>query len=146
PGGLTWSAIYNAANQRVFEKLANGAAINRQFTNVIAASGPLAGLVQSTTDLGRAITTSFTYDAFLRVVTNTSVAPAPDPALVTSFIYDPRGLITNYSQSAGVNASTTIARAYDAYSEVTNELVTLNGAVLSRFTQQWDAAGRRRQL
>src|SRR5262249_52927373 len=93
PGGLTWSAIYNPANQCLSEKLSNGASVTRQFTNVYYATGPLAGLLQTTVDLGRSVTNTLLYDAFRRVVTNSAAGPRPEHTLLTTFQFDASGLV-----------------------------------------------------
>jgi RHS repeat-associated protein len=146
PGSLTWSATYNAANQRTSEKLSNGASVTRQFMQVIPSSGPLAGLPQSAVDLGRSVTNTLTYDAFLRLATNSAVGKLPEQTLLTAYSYDGRGLVTNYFQSSGVNPTTKVARKLDGYGQITNETVTIGSAAQSQFNQIWDTAGRRRQL
>jgi RHS repeat-associated protein len=146
PGGLTWSATYNSANQRVSEQLASGASIERQFTNVFYASGPLAGLLQSATDLGRSVTTTFAYDGFRRVATSSATGPQPAQALATTYQYDSGGLVTNYTQTSGVNPTTSVNRFYDGYNQLTNEQIYINGVLQSSFAQNWDAAGHRSML
>jgi RHS repeat-associated protein len=146
PGGLTWSATYNSANQRIGEQLASGASIERQFTNVFYTSGPLAGLLQSATDLGRSVTTTFAYDGFRRLATSSATGPQPAQALATMYQYDSGGLVTNYTQTSGVNPATSVNRFYDGYNQLTNEQIYINGVLQSSFAQNWDAAGHRSML
>jgi RHS repeat-associated protein len=149
PGGLTWSATYNTTNQRTAEKLTSGGLVARQFTNVYFGPGPLAGLIRQSIDLGRLVTNTYTYDVFLRVITNSALgkqAEFPEHTLLTTFQYDRQGRVTNLVQSSGVNPTTRIARKYDGYGQITSEQVYLAGALESSFNQVWDAAGRRSSL
>ena len=146
PGGLTWSATYNSANQRMSEQVANGASIERQFTNVFYATGPLAGLLQSATDIGRSVTTSFVYDGFRRLATSSATGTQPAQTLATTYQYNGDSAVTNYTQTSGVNPTTSINRFYDGYGQLTNEQIYLGGALQSSFAQNWDAAGRRSVL
>ena len=146
PGGLTWSGTYNVANQRLSEKLTSGASVSRQFTNIFSASGTTAGLLQTAIDLGRSVTNSFTYDAFQRVSVNAATGLQPAQALTTTYQYDNGGTVTNYTQTSGVNPTTSINRFFDGYGQLTNEQIYIGGTLQNSFAQNWDAAGRRSLL
>jgi YD repeat-containing protein len=148
PGGLTWTATYSAAHQRIGEQLANanGTVINRQFTNVYYANGPLAGQLQSATDLGRAVTNTFSYDGFLRVASSSAVGTLAGQTLATTYQYDSGGEVTNYTQTSGTNPGTSVARAFDGYGQLTNEQIYIGGALQNAFAQGWDGGGRRNVL
>ncbi|HVU09418.1 MAG TPA: HYD1 signature containing ADP-ribosyltransferase family protein [Verrucomicrobiae bacterium] len=146
PGGLTWSGVYNSANQLIGEQLANGASIERQFTNIFYTSGPMAGLLQSATDLGRSVTVAFTYDDFRRVSASSAIGLQPAQTLATTYQYDSGGWITNYIQTSGVNPTTSVNRFFDGYGQITNEQIYIGGVLQNSFAQNWDAAGRRSLL
>jgi YD repeat-containing protein len=148
PGGLVWSAAYNQANQRISEQLWNGTSFTRQFTNILYGPGLFAGLPQQTVDVGRHVTNTFTYDSFGRVSANAAAGGLdhPEQALVTTFQYDRQGLITNYTQTSGVNPTTSVIRYYDGYKQLTNEQVAILGISTNTVTERWTAAGRRAVL
>ena len=146
PGGLTWSGTYNSANQRIGEQLNSGASISRQFTNLFNSTGPNIGLLQSTIDLGRLVTNTFAYDAFRRTTTVTATGHQTWQALTTTYQYDNGGLTTNYTQTSGINPTTSVSRSFDGYGQMINEQVAIGGTVQNSFAQNWDAGGRRSTL
>jgi RHS repeat-associated protein len=145
PGGLTWSATFDSANRMLSEQLKGGSSTDRQFTYQYYASGMNIGQLQTKTDVGRNVTDTANYDAYLRLATNATSGTLPDQNLACIYQYDQRGLATNITQ-IGATSSDIVQRSYDAYKQLTEEQVWINGAPQSDFAQNWDGAGRRIQL
>jgi hypothetical protein len=113
---------------------------------VFYTNGPWVGLPQTTIDVRRCVTNTFAYDDFRRVATSTTAGALTAQSLVTTFQYDSGGLVTNYTQSSGVNPQTSVVRAFDGYGQMTNEQISIAGALQNSFAQIWDAGGRRQTL
>ena len=145
PGGLTWTATYDAANRISSEQLAGGGSVNRQFGYTYFSSGPAVGLLQSKSDIGRLVTNTIAYDAYLRVVTNTFNSTPVVAGMTLSYLYDQRSLATNLLQT-GSTGTNVVQRIYDGFGQLAEEKVLLNGSLQSDFLQSWDAAGRRQQM
>jgi RHS repeat-associated protein len=141
PGGLTWSAVYDNANRIVSEQLGGGTLVNRRFTNSYTTNG----LLVSKVDLGRGVTQTFAYDSYLRMKTNVTSGAQTDQNLSISYQYDRRGLVTNVIQR-GATTTNVVARAFDTYQQITEELVSIDNRNLSDFHQNWDSASRRIEL
>ena len=146
PGGLRWSARYTNDGRLLHEELrgTNGPA-ERVSDYAYFTSGPNIGLLRQITD-ARGLLHTNAYDAWLRVTARNVVGPKPEQNVATSFAYDKLGRPISISQTTLGRPSTALARAYDGYGQVVDEQVSINGAVVSRFAQKWDAAGRRTRL
>ena len=69
--------------------------------------------------------------------------------MVTTWSYDPRSLVTNISESfASTNTgpATSVARAFDAYSEIQSDALFIGGVSFYNANFSRDSAGRRSQL
>ncbi len=146
PGGTpSWCASYNSALQRQFDYDAgSGGGVTRSNHYTYNST---TGLIQTSTD-GRGVTCTHTYDAFLRPITNAYSGSLAEQNLTTSWGYDPRGLVTNISESfASTNTgpSSSVARTYDANGQLQGDTVSAGNfsyqAALSR-----DSSGRRAAL
>jgi YD repeat-containing protein len=105
------------------------------------------GLLQTSTD-GRGVTCTRTYDPFLRPLTNAYSGSLPEQNLSTSWGYDPRGLVTNISESFASNStgpSASVARVFDAYGQLQSDSVSA-GAFSYQAAFSRDSAGRRSAL
>ena len=145
PGGLTWSATYDSANRMTAERLAGSSLTDRQFTYQYYQAGPNIGQLQMENDLGRGVSATANYDAYLRVASYAANGSMPDQNLSLNVQYDERGLITSLTQN-GVSTTTSVSRKYDAYGQTTEETISINGTVQSDFTQGWDSDHRRTLL
>src|SRR6185437_15823015 len=146
PGGLVWQCSYDAAGREVSEQLQGAGSVNRQFTNVYYGQYDFAaGLLESKIDLGRNVTNTVTYDAYLRSAMNAVSGNLPDQNLSVTYQYDRRGLATNVTQTSST-INDAIQRAFDGYGQLSEEKVFINGVLQSDFTQNWNAAARRAQL
>jgi RHS repeat-associated protein len=145
PGGLTWSAIFDSANRMLSEQLKGGSPVNRQITNQFYTSGSNVGLLQVKTDSGRNVSATLSYDAYLRVVTNSTSGSLSDQNLTLIYKYDQRGLATNLMQVGLVNYDT-IQRVYDGYGQMSDEKVYINGVLQNDFYTSWNSTARRSQL
>jgi YD repeat-containing protein len=151
PGGASWRRRYNTASQLLddFDLPAGGGAGTR--TNTFAyftSSSAFAGMPQSRTD-GRGVACSYTYDDWLRPLTNTHSGPLPEQNIVTSWKFDVRGVLTNITENfsdPATGPSTSIQRTLDAYAQLNNESVHVGGSPHTGMMQSWDSAGRRARV
>jgi YD repeat-containing protein len=125
PGNTpVWCASYNSALQRQFDYDAgSGGGVTR--SNYYTYNSTT-GLLQTSTD-GRGVTCTHTYDAFLRPITNAYSGSLPEQNLTDSWAYDPRGLVTNISESfASTNTgpSSSVIRTFDAYGQLQSDNVS----------------------
>jgi len=150
PGGLSWHAAYNSANQ-VTEDYNLGTGSEGARTNTYTYYGsasPHVGLLATRTD-NRGVTCTYTYDAWLRAATNTHSGPLDEHDLETVWTYDARGLLTSLSErfdDPATGPDTKVSRAYDAYGLLQSESVSIDGEVHTTALQNWDSAGRRNSL
>lgn len=150
PGGLQWQAAYNSAGQllRDWNLGAGSSAMTRSNSYLYFNSGsPYAGHLLSKTD-GRGVTCTYSYDNWLREVAEVYTGTLPEQNLTTTFQYEPRGYVTNYSEQFATNTTgpaTIVARTYDVYGQLATESVN-GGPVAYSDTQTWDVAGRRTQF
>jgi RHS repeat-associated protein len=149
PGGLQWRATYNNAGQMTKEWNVGGTSGTRTNTyNYFSSGSPFAGLLQTRTD-NRGVTSTITYDSWLRPATNSQSGSLAEQNLTTAWQYDARGLATNVTEqfaSSSTGPSTAVQRRFDAYGQITSESVVVGGATISLASQGFDAAGRRTAL
>lgn len=149
PGGLQWRATYNNAGQITKEWNVGGTSGTRTNTYAYFASGsPFAGLLQTRTD-NRGVTSTLTYDAWLRPATNSYTGSLAEQNLTTVWQYDRRGLVTNITEqfaSSATGPATAVRRRFDAYGLVASESVMVGGNTFTSALQGFDAAGRRTTL
>jgi len=145
PGGLVWRSAYNFALQKQYDcDIGSGGGITR--SNYYTYNSTT-GLLQTSTD-GRGVTCTHTFDAFLRPLTNAYSGSLPEQNLTTSWGYDPRGLVTNVSESfASTNTgpSASVARVFDAYGQLQSDSASA-GAFSYQAAFSRDSAGRRSAL
>jgi len=151
PGGITWHATYDNANRQVTERLMSAvqlpADVSRESFYAYYFDGKEKGKLYTVTD-GRGITHTTTYDAFLRPSTMASAGGA-QAGVTQSFVYDNEDRVTQVYQTyanAANGPPTTIMRSYDAYGQMYDETVSIDGVGHSQMGQTWDAAGRRKTL
>ncbi|MCS7063097.1 MAG: DUF6531 domain-containing protein, partial [Methylacidiphilales bacterium] len=128
--------------------------ITRKNTYFYYTSGPQIGLLQKRVEErggngGGNITHTYTYDDFSRVKQITTNASAQKHQSTTQFTYDRRGLLLDAKQSSTNHAAgppTQVKRTWDAYGQLRSEEITIAGALHSRVSQNYDAAGRRTSL
>ncbi len=145
PGTNSWRAAYNSASQKQwdFNAGADGSVTRSNHYTY----NPTTGLLQSRVD-GRGITSTLTYDDWLRPITNVYSGTLAEQNLTTSWGYDVRGLVTTISESftlTNTGPGTSINRTYDAYSQILSESVS-GGDTSYNANQSQDAAGRRKVL
>jgi RHS repeat-associated protein len=145
PGGLVQTSTYDNAGRKLSEQLAGGSATSRHYTYAYNGIGQL----QTISD-PRGFTTTLAYDDFLRLSSSTSSGgSAPEQNQATTYAYDRRNLVTQLSQGytqAGTGSATVVNRAYDAYGQVAQESISVDGTQASLWNQAWDSAGRRTSL
>ena len=66
--------------------------------------------------------------------------------MTSTYLYDNRGNLTDLYQTTGGQPSTEIIRAYDGYSQLTDEQAYIGGLLSREVAQNWDAAGRRKEM
>ena len=80
------------------------------------------------------------------------ISSSDDPAQVLptqrSFTYNKAGMLTQASLSypGSSQPTTEVDNAHDAYQQITNQLVKINGSTHSNISQSWDPAARRTSL
>ena len=146
PGGsVAHRAVFNSAMQMLADyDISSGSAISRSNSYTY---NPSTGRLQTRTD-GRGVTSTLTYDDWLRPATSTYTGSLPEHGLTTVWNYDPRGLLTNVVEgfaSTNTGPTTSIKRSYDAYGQLLGESVS-GGDTSYNATQSRDAAGRRSAL
>jgi RHS repeat-associated protein len=150
PGNLQWFANYNSAGQMLKEwTTGTGNAGTRTNSYAYYPAGNVwAGQLQTSTD-GRGVTCSYSYDAWLRAATNVFTGSASEHNLTRVLAFDARGLNTGATEwfaSSSVAPTSTVTRAYSAYSQLQSESITLGGASFSAAGQTWNVAARRSGL
>jgi RHS repeat-associated protein len=144
PGGVTWAAAYNSAQQKLYDfDSTSGGSVTRS-NSYTYYSG--LGLEQTKTD-GRGVTCTHYYDAFLRPASNVYSGPLPEHNMTISWAYDPRSLVTNIAEtftSTNTGPGLTVSRSYGSYSEITQDIIS--GAVSYSATESYDADIRRTGL
>lgn len=144
PGGLTWAAAYNNANQLLYDfNLGTDSSITRSnhYTYYLTT-----GLLLTKTD-GRGVTCTHFYDDFLRLTNAIYTGSLPEHNLNTTWTYDPRGLLTTIAENYTSNSSpaTSVSRAYDAYGQLQGETITVGASTYPSSISR-DSAGRRTSL
>ncbi len=145
PGGLEEKNEYDQAGQKVADSLkGSDGSITRNHTYTYTQ-----GLLSLIHD-PRGFTSSFTYDPQGHPLTITSSgSKTPEQNQITSYSYDPRGLLTSVAQSyadPSTGPSTLVARDYDKAGHLISEATSMNGALISSWKQSWDAVGNRTRL
>ncbi len=150
PGNFTWCARYNSAGQleTEYNLSPNGLGSRTNIYTYYGANDAWAGQIQTRTD-GRGVASTYSYDDWLRPVTNIYTGPLSQHNLTNTWRYDARGLLTDVTQNYTNSAAwpgTAVHRSYDAYGLLGAETSTLGGAPHSNPVLSQDAAGRRRSL
>jgi RHS repeat-associated protein len=152
PDNLKWAGTYDSANRLIQEFTysdASGFTATRTNSYGYYATGnKWAGLPQTRTNNGLSVICTYTYDDWLRPLTNTHTGPLDEHKLTTAYAYDARGFLTNLvEQFTGTTNKVTLSRAYDAYGLLTSETAVYpTGGYGSTASQSWDSAGRRSAL
>lgn len=151
PGGLRWSATYNASGQPLRDWVSgtDGSHTQSNSYSYYATGSPFAGLLLTKTD-GRGATSTCTYDEWLRLINTDRVQNDPTASLTTTWRFDVRGLATNVTEvSLGLDnspATNIVLRSFDAYGQMASETILSGGVTVSAASQGWDVAGRRTLL
>jgi RHS repeat-associated protein len=148
PGGLTETNTFNSAGQWTASALVNSGATTRNVGRTYFTSGPNIGRLQTVSD-PRSISIGYYYDDFGRVLQEQATGPAPEHNVTRSYAYDRRGLATHVAQSYGSSTQwldSVVTRSFDGYGQMLAESVTLGGAVVRQWSQQWNVGGRRTAL
>jgi len=148
PEGLIETHSYDKAGQKVSDALVGSTGSNpsttRNHTYAYAH-----GLLSSITD-PRGFTTSLSYDGWGHPTSiNSSGSKIPEQNQNTTYTYDPRGLLTSVAQgytTTSTGPSTLVSREYDPEGHLTSESTSLNGEVISSWSQTWDTSGNRTEL
>jgi RHS repeat-associated protein len=144
PGGLTWNAAYNSAQQKLYDfDVGSGGSVTRSNSYTYYST---LGLVQSKTD-GRGVTSTHYYDSFLRPTSNVFSGPLPEHNMTVSWAYDPRSLVTSIAQnfaSTNTGPSVSVSRSYGMYYEIIRE--NISGGNSYSATEAYDADVRRTGL
>ena len=150
PGGVQWDAIYNNAGQVLQDWLVgtDGSGTRTNTYTYYSSGNPFAGLLDITTN-ERGVVSTYSYDDWLRQSSVTRTDPYYNHT-DTFWSYDPRGFVTNIVEQNTGNGTgpdpKVVSRTFDAYGQMSSEIVTLNGASFSSASQSWDSAGRRTGL
>lgn len=150
PGGLQWRAVYSSAGQLLEERnIGSGDVATRTNSyTYFSAGSPFAGLPQTRTD-GRGVTSTFSYDDWLRPATNVQSGPLDEHDVTTVWQYEVRGFLTNAAQSfanSAIGPATAIQRRFDQYGQLSSEAVMVGTSNLYSAGLGWDVAGRRTGL
>lgn len=144
-GSITNVASFDSASRKVYDYvLGSGGAITRSnHYNYFSGTG----LLQSRVD-GRGVTSTLTYDLWLRPVTNAYSGTLNEQNMTTSWAYDVRGSVTNVAESFGLTntgPATSVRHTFDAYRQLLTESVS-GGDTVYTATFSRDASGRRTSL
>jgi RHS repeat-associated protein len=148
PGGQTAKATFDSAGRKATERLDGIGASTRNFTYRYYTDGPNIGKLKEIVD-PRGITSTLDYDPFERVRTISAVGALPGQTQVTTYEYDNENRTTAVTQTTlgiAFGSSTKVNRKFDGYGQIVEEEVSIDGVVVNRFAQTWDAAGRRVNL
>jgi RHS repeat-associated protein len=146
PGPLTWIANFDPASRITHEELRGSDNLaKRVFNYSYYTSGFNIGLLQTLND-PRSVTFTYTYDGFRRLASKVSSGSASEQNMTTLYQNDNRGNVTDISETTGGQPSTEIARLFDGYSQLTDEMVLIGGLLNREVSQNWDAAGRRKEM
>ncbi|MGJ8677926.1 MAG: malectin domain-containing carbohydrate-binding protein [Akkermansiaceae bacterium] len=152
PRGLHQQSTFDQIGRKLSEKLiGQDQGVSRHLSYAYYPSGNFVGLLKTTVDLSRGLTTEMSdYDDFLRVsaVDHTS-SQKHLIGVSKTYEYDHRGNLLECTQEhdrihpAVVNSAT-----YDGYSQPTSLSVSFDGDVVSGMPahQYYDEAGRREKL
>jgi RHS repeat-associated protein len=147
PGNLQWQASYNSAGQMSQEQVVGGGNATRTTSYTYYSSGPFTGLLYFKTD-GRGTTCSYLYDDWLAATNMVCTGALPEQNLTTTWSYDARrnlvGMTEQFANQV-TGPSTSITRSYNAYGELSREIVG-GGSFGYSAGQFWDVAGRRSML
>lgn len=150
PGGLQWNATYNNAGQVLQDWLVgtDGSGTRTNSYTYYSSTSPFAGLLDTKTG-GRGLTSTYSYDDFLRKSSITRIDPTYGH-LDTFWSYDARGYATNITEQytgylTGADPKV-VSRTFDPYGQLSSETITINGVPFSSAIQSWDATGRRTGL
>jgi RHS repeat-associated protein len=146
PGPLTWIANFDVASRMTHEELRGADNVaRRSFNYSYYSSGTNVGLLQTITD-PRSTTFTYVYDGFRRLKNKSSSGAASEQNMSTDYQYNNRGHVLSLFQTTGGQPNTTIARTIDAYSQLTEEQVYINGLLARDMLQRWNGAARRKEL
>lgn len=146
PGPLTWIARFDSASRITHEELrGSDNNPNRVFNYSYYTSGSNIGLLQTLND-PRSVTFTYSYDGFRRLASKVASGSLTAQNMTTAYQHDNRGNVTDISETTGGNPSTEVARAFDGYSQLTDEQVFIGGLLSHEVSQKWDAAGRRKEM
>jgi RHS repeat-associated protein len=146
PGPLAWSSRFDSANRITHEELrGSDSNPNRVFNYSYYTSGTNIGLLQTLND-PRSITFTYAYNGFRRLASKTSSGSAQEQNMTTLYQYDNRGNNIDLKETTGGQPGTEIVRTYDGYSQLTDEQIFIGGLLNREVSQNWDAAGRRKEM
>jgi len=146
PGPLTWMANFDPASRMTHEEVRGSDNLaKRVFNYSYYANGNGVGLLQTLND-PRSVTFTYTYDGFRRLLTKSSTGTSNEQNMVTAYLHDNRGNVTDISETTGGQPSTEVARTFDGYSQLIDEQVFIGGLLNREVVQNWDAAGRRKEM
>ncbi len=135
---LQWHATYDKAGRKLTEYLRGKGGDARERTYTYYSEGSNIGRLKSVTD-ARQLTHTFTYHPLgpvKQIATTGSITGSQE------FAWDRRGHLTSLLQT-GAGDPIKISRSYSPYGNITEETITIAGAIHQNVTQKWDGAGRR---
>ncbi|MEW6306011.1 MAG: DUF6531 domain-containing protein [Verrucomicrobiota bacterium] len=150
PGGLIWNAAYSSAGQMLTNwNASSGGSVVRAngYTYYGTGSGWM-GLLETQTD-ARGVVCTHTYDHWLRPLTNIYSGPLDEQDMITAWLHDVRGLLTNVVERfalTNTGPEVSIRREYNAYGQLTVEQVQFGPDILSSSlssSHAYNSAGRR---